>query len=309
MTVAFNDAYTQYTGTGVRTFFEYGFPVLAPGEYAVKVTVDGLVVAHTLQDTGVVITVAPALGAIVELFRWTDVDQLRDFVPFEAFPAEKTEDSVDKLIMLKQEGWFRGRMNLVAVPFLSEVELVNDKGDNAHILIWNEHLVPEVVNDSGVFAGEVTQNMPEAGSVVEKPDDFVYFQYGSAGPIEQQILTTTLYPIEETDGLDFGLSLQGGLLVTWPTENLDVTFSVVDGNMQEILLDYGPDNDDLDTTFSVVDGNMQVILLTYGPDNDDLDVTFSVVDGNMAPKLVTVDTPDEGLEFGLSLIAGSLETA
>lgn len=211
--------------------------------------------------------------------------------------------------MLKQEGWFRGRMNLVAVPFLSEVELVNDKGDNAHILIWNEHVTTEIINDAGVFAGEVTQNMPEAGSVVEKPDDFAYFQYGQEGPIEQQILTTTLYPIEETEGLDFGLSLISGGLFNWPNDDMDVSFTVIGGNMQAILLNYGPDNDDMDVSFSMVDGNMQVTLITAPPENDDLDVSFSVVGGNMEPKLVTVDTPDEGLAFGLSLIAGTLETA
>ena len=309
MTVLASDATSQYTGTGARVFFEYGFPVIQ-GEFVVYVLVDGQVVPFTYQETGIVFETAPALGALILMWRWTDVNQLSDFQPFESFPAEKTEDAVDKLIMLKQEGVFRGGMNLVAVPFLSEVEIVNDKGENAHILIWNEHIIGSaIINDAGVFAGEVTQNMPEAEAVVEKPDDFAYFQYGSAGPIEQLILTTTLYPIEEAEGLDFGLSLESGWLLTWPNDDLDVSFSVVGGNMQPILLNYGPDNDDLDVSFSVVDGNMQLTLLNYGPDNDDLDVTFSVIDGNLEPKLVTVDTPDEGLSFGLSLIAGSLETA
>jgi hypothetical protein len=306
MTVAFNDAYTQYTGTGVRTFFEFGFPIL-PGSQ-VYVLVDGLPVLINQQTTGIVFDNAPILDATIEIFRLTDVTQLSDFEPFESFDAAKTEDAVDKLIMLKQEGWFRAAMNLFADPRLDRVILVNDKGDDAHILIWNEHTQESlIINDAGVFAGLVTTNMPCPGAVVEKPDHFAYFQYGLALP--PLVLTTTLYPIELTDGLDFSVALQGGLLVTWPLDDLDVSFSVVGGNMQLGLLDYGPDNDDLDVLFSVVGGNMQVILLTYGPDNDDLDVTFSVVDGNMEPKLVTIDTPDEGLEFGLSLIAGSLETA
>ena len=302
--IAFNDAYTQYTGTGARTFFEFGFPVLEGSQ--VYVLVDGLPVVFIMQETGVVLDPAPALNAVIEIFRWTNVDQLADFTAFESFDADKTEDAVDKLIMLKQEGWFRGAMNLFADPKLDMVILVNDKGEDAKILIWNEHTDGTVINDAGVFAGEVTQNMPCPGAVVAKPDHFVFFQYGG---VELQILTTTLYPIEQTEGLEFGINLKDGWLLNWPNDDLDTTFSVVDGNMQEILLNYGPDNDDLDTTFSVVDGNLQIVLLNYGPDNDDLDTTFSVIDGNLNPKLVVVDTPDEGLEFGLSLIAGSLETA
>ena len=305
MTIAFNDAYTQYTGTGARTFFEFGFPTLPGG--AVYVLVDGLPVAFTMQETGVVLDPAPVLNAVIQIYRWTNVDQLRDWEAFDSFDADKTEDAVDKLIMLKQEGWFRGAMNLFADPKLDMVILVNDKGEDAKILIWNEHETDgSVINDGGVFAGEVTQQMPCPGAVVAKPDHFVFFQYGG---VELQILTTTLYPIEQTEGLEFGINLQDGWLLNWPNDDLDTTFSVVDGNMQEILLNYGPDNDDLDTTFSVVDGNLQIVLLNYGPDNDDLDTTFSVIDGNLYPKLVVVDTPDEGLEFGLSLIAGSLETA
>jgi hypothetical protein len=307
MTVALNDAYTQYTGTGVRVFFEYGFPVLAPGEYAVLVLVDGQVAAHVLQDTGVVLTVAPPLGSIVELFRWTDVDQLRDFVPFAAFPAAKTEDAVDKLIMLKQEGWFRGRMNLVAVPFLSEVELVNDKGDNAHILIWNEHILGAIVNDAGVFAGEVTQDMPEAGSVVEKPDDFAYFQYGASGPIEQQILTTTHYPIENTDGMDLNISLLGGSLDLIPNEPVDMAFAALDGTVTQILISTGPHDEAADMLFAALDGNVTEVLTVLPPEDEAVDMSFAALDGNITDLLVTALMPEEGMDISIALISGSMD--
>jgi len=277
MAVIFNDAFTQYTGTGSKTFFEFGFPVLEGG--TVVVFVDGLPVAFTLQATGVVIEPAPALNAFIEIFRITNVDQLSNWEEFESFDAAKTEDAVDKQIRLKQEG-FRAGMNLFADPKLDRVILVNDKGDDAHILIWNE-LAGElgVINDAGVFAGLVTTMMPCPGAVVEKPDHFAYFQYGAAQ--EQQILTTTLYPIEVVEGMDLSISLVDGQMNVIPEEEVEFGFAALDGNITPILI-------------------------STGPHDEAVEFAFAALDGNITSKLVSALMPEEGMDISIALVAGSM---
>jgi hypothetical protein len=302
MTIAFNDAYTQYTGTGARTFFEFGFPILDGS--AVYVTVDGLPVTFIMQETGVVLDPAPELNAVIEIYRWTNVDQLADFTAFESFDAEKTEDAVDKLIMLKQEGWFRAAMNLFADPKLDMVILVNDKGEDAKILIWNEHTDGPVINDAGVFAGEVTQNMPCAGAVVAKPDHFAFFQYGLAG--RTQVLTTTLYPAEALDGMEFGISLVSGLMRPIPNEDLSFSYGVVSGDMSQILLVAPIADEALEFSYGVVSGTLEEVLIVTGPHDEALEFSYGVVDANMEDKLVSAVLPDEGMDFGISLISGSM---
>lgn len=174
MTVLSTDeVYEQYTGNGVRRFFEYGF-TLTP-ETDVRVLVDGVPVSYTAQATGVLLDVAPPIGSVIYVYRITDITQLRDFEAFEEFHGDKTEFMMDKLILLKQEAIvYRAKCNLYASQPVEKVEIVNDKGSNADVYLWNEGF-------SGMFSGEVTPAMPAAGSIVEKPEDFAYFQYGTGG--------------------------------------------------------------------------------------------------------------------------------
>ena len=301
--IQFNDAYTQYTGTGARSFFEFGFPVLEGG--TVAVFVDGLPIVFTLQATGVVIEPAPVLNAVIELFRLTSVDQLADFEAFESFDAKKTEDAVDKLIMLKQEGFFRAAMNLFADPKLDRVILVNDKGEDAHILIWNEHTIEGlVVNDAGVFAGEVTQNMPCPGAVVAKPDHFCYFQYGLAGVT--QVLTTTLYPAESLGEMDMAISLVSGRMDLIPIEEYEFTIETLNGNITPILLTAPTEEEEYEFTLVALNGSITQILLTAPTEEEEYEFTLIALGGNVESKLVEAELPDEAMDIGISLISGSM---
>lgn len=292
---------TQYTGTGSRTYFEYGFTFLEGS--GVKVLVDGVTPVFTQQEGGVVITPAPVLNAIVVLFRLTDVDQLRDWVPFESFDADKTEGACDKLIMLKSEAWYRAAMNLTSEHLLDRVILHNDKGTDAHLLIWNEKHPADntVVNEAGVFAGEVTEDMPEPGTYVEKPDDFCYFQWGQDAPANELLLTSTPYPIEVEDGVRFGVSLDEVSVWSWPKDDFALNYSVQGGYLTPTLISTGPTEDDLELTYSVAGGYLTPTLLTTGPTEDDMEMGYSVEGGYLTPLLKTVDTRDDGARFAMSL--------
>lgn len=157
---------TQYTGTGARIYFEYGFELFP--EQTVLVLVNGVPVAFVRQDLGVVIEPAPPLNATILIYRQTDVTQLEDYQPFESFDAAKTEWSCDKLIMLKQEALiYRAQLNLYSDPLVDRVILVNDKGTDAVIYLWDQ-------DEAGMFAGKVGE-LPNVGSFVAKPENFAYF--------------------------------------------------------------------------------------------------------------------------------------
>jgi hypothetical protein len=297
--------YTQYTGTGSRTFFEYGFTFIEGS--GIKVLVDGVTPVFEQQDNGVVITPAPVLNAVVVLFRLTNVDQLSDWVPFESFDAEKTEDACDKLIMLKSELWFRGPMNLTSEHLLDRIILHNDKGTDAHLLIWNE-LHPSddtVVNQAGVFAGEVTTDMPEPGTFVLKPDDFAYFQYGDA-VANELILTSTPYPIEVDDSARFAASLTFGAVWSWPEDELDIGFSLSSIDMQPGLIDGPVSEDELDTSFSLSFIEMFPVLIDGPVSEDDVDTSFSLTSIDMEKVLIEVDTREDGARFATSLVSADV---
>jgi hypothetical protein len=297
MTVlAGTQAYVQYTGTGTRVFYEYDFVMLS--DSAVYVLVDGQPVDVTLQATGVVFDVAPAVDAVILIYRITDITQLSDWQSFEAFHGVKTEDAQDKLILLKQEAAiFRAQMNLFADHQLDRVTIDNDKGTNADIFYWNEL-------EAGVFGGEVTQNMPNAGAVVEKPEDFAYFQWGAAALT--QTLTTTLYPLEAQDAIEFSVTLAEGALWPIPVDNMDLGVEFLSGTLTEILLETPVNEDNMDMGVNIINGVLVTILLDIGPYPDDMNLGVTFVDGLLEAKLVSIYAPDEALEMSVTLASGSM---
>jgi hypothetical protein len=298
MTVLSTDPpYEQYTGTGARVFFEYGFQMLEDSD--VFVLVDGVPVPFTQQDTGVVLDPAPALNAVILIFRITDITQLSDWVYAEAFFAEKTEDALDKLILLKQEAAaFRAAMNLYALPTVSQVEIVNDKGSNATIFIWT-------TDKAGVFSGEVTQNMPAAGAFVEKPLDFAYFQYGAEVILTQE-LTTTLYPLEAEEAIYFSIALTAGAMYSIPNESQDLSWIFSGGTMAPLLFDLGPYNESQDLSWEFIGGTMAQSLIAIGPYFEEQDLSWSFLGGTLIPQLVAINSPPEGMTISITLASGSM---
>jgi hypothetical protein len=271
----------------------------------VYVLVDGLPVAFTLQETGVVLDPAPVLNAVIQIYRWTNVDQLSDWEAFDSFDAEKTEDAVDKLIMLKQEGWFRGAMNLFADPKLDMVILVNDKGEDAKILIWNEHETDgSVINDGGVFAGEVTQQMPCPGAVVAKPDHFVFFQYGAIG--REVFLTSRPYPIESIDGYSSTFTPEDGRLFEQIEEGYEATFTIISGSLRELLESTTMDPEGYEGTYTLASGTLRVAIKSTTMDPEGYEGIFVPQSGTLREALITYSMLPEGYEGTFTLLSGTL---
>ncbi|GAF87796.1 unnamed protein product, partial [marine sediment metagenome] len=266
---------------------------------------DGLPVVFAYQVTGIVIDPAPILNAVIQIYRWTDVNQLSDFEAFESFDAEKTEDAVDKLIMLKQEGWFRAAMNLIAVPELSKVVLVNDKGDDAHILIWNEHTEDSIViNDAGVFAGLVTTNMPCPGAVVEKPDHFAYFQYGLGG--REVLLTSRAYPIEVIDGYSASFTVENARIVEQIVEGYNGIFTLGDGTLRLAIKSTEMDPEGYEGTFTPIDATLRAAIKSTVMDPEGYEGTYTLQDGTLRIALVQHSAPTEAYEGTFTILSGTL---
>jgi len=289
--------YEQYTGTGERVYFEYGFPMLP--DSTVVVLVNGIPTAVTLQAMGVVFAVAPALGDVINIYRYTDITQLSDWQTFESFDAAKTEDALDKLILLKQEAAaYRALMNLYALHELPSVTIVNNKGTSAVIFYWNETV-------AGVFGGEVTENMPNAGAIVEKPEDFAYFQYGQ-NEIFTQELTSTLYPLEEYEAIWTGITLAAGSMSPIPEDGMDITPSFLSGSLVLTLLDTGPYEDGIDITPTFLSGTLIDVLLETGPYIDGMDFVPSFLSGTLEKTLINAYAPYEGVRTSISLVTGTM---
>lgn len=295
MTVLSTDPpYSQYTGTGERVFYEYGWDWAGEPVY---VEVDGLPVTFTQQTTGVMLDVAPALGVSIVIYRKTDITQERDFTAFDAFEAYWTEDALDKLILLKQEaGQYRAALNLAVDRNVERVRLVNDKGTDPDIFIWN-------TNMAGVFSGEATDNPPLIGSYVDKPDDFVYLIWGPNFDIQE--FSTTLYPIESIEGIAFGIGLDFGLTQNVPEDTYSFSYGFDGGSITQILLD-GPTPDDTWSFSYGFDGGFITQILLDGPTPDDsYSFSYGFDGGEIQDLLVTTYSPDHGLLMAIDLDAAN----
>lgn len=284
------DSYSQYTGTGDRTFYEYGFDW--DGE-PVNVRVDGRPAAYTQQANGIVFDVAPALGVEIIIARETPLTQETDFRVFGPFDAAKTEDAMDKLILLKQESSaYRAKVNLYADQQLSYTDLVNDTGTTPRITLWNE-------GKSGVFSGEVTMEMPQAGSFVEKPEDFVYFQYDDT-PILTEEITTTLYPVEVLEGIQLGAVLGASSMTDVPTDEAQSDMGFIGAILTDVRIEYGPDVDQSQSDMGLIDVVLTTVRLSYGPDIDESQSDMALIDVVLVRGKVSAQAPTHGLDIGCS---------
>jgi len=109
--VADDNAADRYTANGSTTAFAYNFKVFTTSDIEVVVdsTVMTLTTHYTVSGAGdasggtVTFLTAPANNAIVTLLRKQPASQLSDYVPNEAFPANRIEKDLDKLVMQVQQ--------------------------------------------------------------------------------------------------------------------------------------------------------------------------------------------------------------
>jgi len=119
----------------------------------------------------------------------------------------------------------------------------------------------------------------------------------------QQVLTTTLYPVDANDGLDLSLALTKGTLAEIPHDELTVTEELISASYIQtrwFLTDAYEDS--LTATEELVSASYtQVRWFFTDSYEESLTVTEELVDATYIRKLVEADSPDEGLQFSLAI--------
>ena len=116
MTVSSTTARVAYSGNGTATVFPVPFYFLANSQLGVSLyssagveTVQVLNTNYTVTGAGVsgggsiTMTVAPASGTTLIIYRGVPLTQATDLLPNDRLPAESIEQSLDKLTMLTQQ--------------------------------------------------------------------------------------------------------------------------------------------------------------------------------------------------------------
>ena len=95
------------------------------------------------------------------------------------------------------------------------------------------------------------------------------------------ILTTTLYPGELLDGVEFDISLVDGYLLPIALEAVEFGFSFIAGNIETILLSTGPHDEAVEFGFSFIEGNLEEKLVEAVIEDHALDFTIALINGSL----------------------------
>jgi len=193
MTLNLEVPYITYEGDGSKTLFTFDFSLTEEPDFYLSIDGEGQTRysdydLQNVTDTGgeIVMFTAPADGALVQLYRRTNITQQVDYLQYEAFPAETHEANLDKIVRILQELrqglliWIDGEGNeqtlsfdLDAVPDEDSVLITNTGGTDADIPQWVSG------GNAGVFVGEYLPeaNIPADGSASTLPDGTILLGY------------------------------------------------------------------------------------------------------------------------------------
>lgn len=114
-------------------------------------------------------------------------------------------------------------------------------------------------------------------------------------------VTTTLYPVDVTETIVFGISLTAGSMDVPLSEYITANMDFVSGYHYQARWFYedGPYDDTITGTFDFISGYHYQARWFYddGPYDDSITGNFNLVNGYYLNKLVKADTPDEELQL------------
>lgn len=125
------------------------------------------------------------------------------------------------------------------------------------------------------------------------------------------ILTTTLYPIEVVDAVQFdGASLTSGYLWNMPTDAIDHgTPQLVAAQLDHIRIEFTADPEAIDRSWSLVGAQLDHIRIEFSTDPESIDIGWALVNAGLDSKKVVAYHPDEAVDFDAVLISGYLTVA
>lgn len=121
------------------------------------------------------------------------------------------------------------------------------------------------------------------------------------GDITYELYTTTLYPLEATEGLTFTIDIDLGEMHEISSDSMDQTMSLVSMVKVDGLLLAPEQDDELDQVMTVVSIDKYIGLLLAPEQNDQLDQVMTLLSMTLDQKLITAYSPDEGIELDIDL--------
>lgn len=118
-------------------------------------------------------------------------------------------------------------------------------------------------------------------------------------------VTTTLYPVDVTDTVVFGITLASGRMELLPTSGpIAPALNMLSGTLvqERWFVSDGPyDSGPITSALAMLGGTLiqERWFLSDGPyDSGPITSALSMLDGTLVNKLVIADSPDESLQLG-----------
>lgn len=118
---------------------------------------------------------------------------------------------------------------------------------------------------------------------------------------EEIVVTTTLYPIEKSEGVALNVDLDSAWMFEINNDSFTVSQGFEDAFITEILLTGPTEEDDYTVSQGFEDAVLVVILLTGETPEDDYTVSQGFEDALLQDILITAYSPDHGWEFAVDV--------
>jgi hypothetical protein len=113
--------------------------------------------------------------------------------------------------------------------------------------------------------------------------------------------TTTLYPVEVVELLEFTCELEGGGLYNIIEDEVDINGNLLSAELYQILISTTSPYDDADIDGDLLSADLYQILISTTSPYDNADINGDLLDCTLLDLLVIVDTPDESLQLDMEL--------
>lgn len=133
--------------------------------------------------------------------------------------------------------------------------------------------------------------------------------YTPLWPKPDEIVTTTLYPIDTAEYVMVSAAITTSSMSPIPSDEVQTTFDVQNSTYTQLRWFYvsGPYDDAIQTTFDVQDSTYVQLrwFYTSGPHDDSVQVTFDVQDSTLTNKLIEADSEIEELSVSAAISTNS----
>lgn len=127
--------------------------------------------------------------------------------------------------------------------------------------------------------------------------------------ITPEIVTSTLYPIEEVEGMGLASDVLRGRVDESTIENMDMSGAMLSGELRTLLITYTMLDEALDmASAGLIAGELRTLLITYTMLDEALDMSApALLSGELRIVLIAyVNYIDESLDMQSDLLTGTL---